>query len=200
MDKRPLLDASISLEDFRSFYWLKEELLVFCRQEGLKKTGSKIELAQQIEHYLMTGEKPKPTKRPLKKKKSTFDWNTEVLSLTTLITDNYKNTEHVRQFFQAEIGTTFKFNIRFMNWMKSNHGKTLNDAIIAWKTIKEAAKNNKGEKTIAPQFEYNTYIRDFLKDNPDKSRSTAIELWKIKRSRRGDNVYRQDDLNLIKET
>jgi len=195
MDKRPQLTKKISIQDFKDFYWLKEELIAFCKTEALQRTGSKIEIATRIEQYLKTGEKIKD--KPKQAKSSKFDWNTAPLTLQTVITDNYKNSENVRQFFTNQLGTSFKFNVVFMNWMKANVGKTLQEAVQAWEEIREAKKANKKPKDIAPQFEYNTYLRDFLAANPDKSRSVGITLWKIKKARRGDNIYKKSDLKLL---
>ncbi len=193
MDKRPDLNKNITVKDFQDFYWLKSELVDFCRSEGLSTTGSKIEIAQRISHYLQTGEKQKPQKsRPI----ATFDWNTEALTLSTVITDNYKSSENVRVFFKQHLGENFKFNVPFMDWMKANVGKTLGDAISQYAEIVTQRKSTPHKK-IAPQFEYNTYLRDFLKDNPGSSRSVGIKLWKIKRSMRGDNVYSRKDLEFL---
>ncbi len=197
MDKRPDLDKTISVEDFRDFYWLKEELIHFCKAEGLSRQGSKVEIANRIEHYLKTGKKL--ASKSTQKTTSSFDWKNTPLSLATIITDNYKNTENVRTFFQTQIGASFKFNVKFMNWMKANTGKTLADAIEAWKTITATHKHNK-QKEIAPQFEYNTYIRDFLADNPDLKKADAIQCWNVKRSLRGDNVYQKSDVAYREET
>ena len=78
--------------------------------------------------------------------------------------------------------------------MTSNVGKTLEDAILEWEKIKLGSKNNIEPKEIAPQFEYNRYIRDFLKDNPEENRSVAIKYWKVKKSLRGNNIYKKSDL------
>ncbi len=51
MEKRLHLNKKISIKDFKDFYWLKKELIEFCKNEGLKTTGEKIETAQRIEHY-----------------------------------------------------------------------------------------------------------------------------------------------------
>ena len=53
MEKRPCLNKNITIEDFRDFYWLKEELIQFCRSEGLCSQGGKIEIANRIETYLV---------------------------------------------------------------------------------------------------------------------------------------------------
>jgi len=192
MDLRPPLNTHISPKDFREFYWLKKELMAFCKQEGLRTSGSKTEITERIIHFLETGKKE--TYVSTSKPSSTFDWQQEALSLETVITDNYKNTENVRNFFEQELGKGFKFNVKFMNWMKSHVGKTLQEATEAWKKIKMEDKTSKRPKEIAPQFEYNRYLRDFLADNPQLTREVGIELWKIKRSLRGDNVYRKEDL------
>jgi len=84
-----------------------------------------------------------------------------------------------------------------MNWMKSNAGKSLAEAMVEWKNIRAQQKKQTGPKKIAPQFEYNTYLRDFLADNPKLNRARAIQYWKIKKSLRGDNQYRKEDLKLI---
>ena len=197
MSSRPTLNKEISLKDFRDFYWLKKELTDFCRNVGIPTSGSKTELAQRVEYFLTHGaiknieSKPQP--------KSKFDWKNAPLLLSTEITDNYKNTENVRSFFEKEIGKSFKFNVKFMNWMKVNIGKTLGEAIKKWKQIKQDQKENIQPKEIAPQFEYNTYLRDFLADNPKSNRKIGIAFWKIKKSKRGDNVYRKSDLKLLKK-
>lgn len=116
------------------------------------------------------------------------------MTIETEITDNYKNTENVREFFINQIGDKFKFNVKFMNWMKTAQDKTLGDAVEQWVSITNEIRTNKTEKQIAPQFEYNTYIRDFLKDYPDNSLQDAINYWKIKKSKPGDNKYTKSDL------
>ncbi len=196
MEQRPKLNKQLSPTDFIAFYWLKAELQTFCKEVGLKRTGSKIEVTKRIEFYLQTGTAPEEI--TTKKSLSNFDWNKEELTLDTVITDNYKNSENVRLFFIQHIGKTFKFNVQFMNWMKRNTGQTLATAIAAWQRIQKEKKANKKPKDIAPQFEYNTYLRDFLADNPDKDRKVGIALWKLKKAIRGGNRYERSDFDLLK--
>lgn len=66
--------------------------------------------------------------------KSTFDWHSEKLTLETVITNSYKNTQNVRRFFKQHIGEHFAFNRPFMFYMKASVGKTLAHAIEEWKT------------------------------------------------------------------
>lgn len=192
--KRPNLDDKISVDDFQNFYWLKEELIAFCREKGINTAGGKIEIADRIKIFLSTGKIIIATEK--KTRLSKFDWNKGQLSPETILTDNYKNTESVRAFMTEHIGKQFYFNTAFMNWTKLNVGKTLKDAIIEWKRIYELKKDKTYKPEIAPQFEYNTYIRDFLADNQGKSNKEAIKYWKLKRQQRGDNKYSKNDLLL----
>lgn len=193
--ERPTLDKDISLTDFNEFYWLKEELVAFCKIVGISTSGSKIELTSKIHEYLTTGNIPSNIKIA-KLTTSKFDWNNETLDKTTVITDNYKNTENVRAFFISQIGANFSFNVKFMNWMKLNVGKTLNDAMDEWKNLKEIKKDKNYKTEIDPQFEYNRYMRAFLADNPNLSSKDAMRFWKIKRAKRGTNEYERTDLEL----
>ncbi len=192
MNNRVELNKEISLHFFKDFYWYKKELVNFCRSENLDKRGGKIELANRIEIFLETGRRE--SHQTTVSKTSRFNWNTEKLTTKTKITDNYQNTENVRGFFKNQIGDRFKFNAKFIHWMKSAQGLTLGDAIEQWIAITNEMQTNKSHKEIAPQFEYNTYIRDFMKDNSDKTLQDAINCWKIKKSKPGDNKYSQTDL------
>ncbi len=194
MDK-PILDKEMSVEDFNDFYWLKKELVAFCRTIGLPSSGGKIEISNRIRTYLLTGEIVKQEKHK-PKIQSKFDWANEVLTKDTLITDNYKNGANVRNFFIKEIGTHFKFNVIFMKWMKKHTGKTLGDAVEEYKRIEALKKDPNYLSEISPQFEYNRYMRAFLKDNPNLSSKDAMKFWKLKSVQRGATEYNPKDLEL----
>ena len=193
--ERPNLDNDILLTDFEEFYWLKEELVEFCKKTGISTSGSKVEITNKIQHYFSTGKvvaNLKKTKTVL----SNFDWNNEPLNLMTVITDSYKNTENVRTFFIKQIGYNFSFNLKFMKWMKENEGKNLNDAVEYWKQLKEIRKDKNYKTEIEPQFEYNRYMRSFLSDNPNLLSRDAMKFWNLKRGKRGTNEYERTDLEL----
>lgn len=195
---RPKLDKHISINDFKDFYWLKEELIQFCREIGINTSGGKIELSNKICHFLKSSEiNFNSTKKTAIS--STFDWNVENLYNSTINTNNYKNTENFRMFFKQAIGDHFKFNVAFMDWMKANNGKTLGDAVIIWMEIVDFKKDKNYKTEIAPQFEYNIYMRDFLADNPNLSAKDAMKSWKIKRDKRGDKIYCKNDLLFLNE-
>ena len=188
------LDLNLSSNEFKSYYFLKEELVQFCRKYDLQTSGSKSELTERISHFLDTGEKLHK-KREFKLSNN----NNELIELTTVIGPNYRSSENVRSFFKKEIGDNFKFKVAFQKWMKSNPTKTYSDAIDAYYRIIEDKKTNKTK--IDSQFEYNTYIRDFFHNNKDKSYSLkdAIKCWNYKKSKKGHNKYEKDDLIALNE-
>ncbi|MBR5503140.1 MAG: SAP domain-containing protein, partial [Methanobrevibacter sp.] len=59
---RPPLTKDLKSEDFKEYYFLKEELKDFCRNEGLKISGSKNQLEERIIYYLDTGKSLDDTK------------------------------------------------------------------------------------------------------------------------------------------
>ncbi|SCW68811.1 hypothetical protein SAMN02910456_02606 [Ruminococcaceae bacterium YRB3002] len=52
---RPLLSKETGSAEFTKWYWLKEELVAFCRAEGIPASGSKEILTARICEYLDTG-------------------------------------------------------------------------------------------------------------------------------------------------
>lgn len=56
MKERPALDRKLDSKTFRDYYYLKEELVSFCRENGLPVSGGKIELTERIAVFLETGE------------------------------------------------------------------------------------------------------------------------------------------------
>ena len=55
----PKLTRNLKPEEFKNYYFLKEDLKDFLRSEGLKVSGSKSDLENRIIHYLETGEELK---------------------------------------------------------------------------------------------------------------------------------------------
>ncbi|MGL5066321.1 MAG: SAP domain-containing protein [Sarcina sp.] len=63
MNKVPRLNKDFDSKTFQEYYYLKEELVAFCRKEGLSASGSKIELTDRIAYFLDTGKKKVTTSR-----------------------------------------------------------------------------------------------------------------------------------------
>ncbi len=189
MVKRPELDKNLSSDTFREFYYLKEELVEFCRQNGLPASGGKADITERIACFLDTGKVLK--NHTGKKATATVD----VISEDTEIEPDFKCTEKHRAFFKEKIGKSFSFNVGFQKWLKENTGKTYREAIAAYSRILEQKK--KGTTTIDRQFEYNTYVRDFFADNKGKSLEDAIKCWKYKKGLPGHNRYERSDLTAL---
>ena len=188
---RPQLTKDLKSEDFKEYYFLKEELKDFCRENNLKISGSKSELEERIIHFLDTGKSLETQKiRNVTKNNSN-----EPISLETKIGENFKCSEDKREFFEKEIGKGFKFKVKFQKWLKENPDKTYEDAINAYIEIQDS----KGKTEIGNQFQYNQYIRDFFEDNDDKTLKEAIKCWKYKKSIKGHNKYEKSDLEILKK-
>lgn len=118
MIDRPKLDKNLDGKTFREFYYLKEELVDFCRRYGLPTSGGKLEITERIAHFLDTGEVIAAKKA---QKKSQIIGN---ITTDTEIEPNFVCSEKHRAFFKEHIGNGFSFNVAFQKWLKSNSGKT----------------------------------------------------------------------------
>lgn len=190
MSERPILSRELEYDTFIQYYYLKEELIAFCKENGLSTNGGKQELIKRIEHFFKTGEKL--VNKKVKRKQS--DTNLNEISLDSIIEESFVCSENHRSFFKAIIGDAFSFNVTFQKYLKNSSGKTYSDAVNEWYKIQEDKKKNKGKSKIDSQFEYNTYIRDFFKDNKDKTLKDAIKCWNFKKGLAGHNKYEKQDL------
>lgn len=188
--ERPVLDRRLDSETFRSFYYLKEELARFCRENGLPVSGGKAELTERIARYLDTGEASAAQGAGRKRPPAP-----EAITEERLIEPDFVCSEAHRAFFREKIGPGFTFNVAFQRWLKSSSGKTYADAIEAYHRIMAGKKLKKS--TIGSQFEYNAYIRDFFADNKGKKLQDAIKCWKYKKRLQGHNRYEPSDLSAL---
>lgn len=184
-------------EELKQWYWLKQELVAFARHLGISAAGSKFEILERLANALdnvhaqskILTTKPTPQSR--------FNWATEALTVETVITDSYRNSQNVRAFFKEHCGDTFHFSIPFMDWMKANVGKTLGDAVQEWERLHERKSDKEFASHIPESNQFNQYMRDFFADNPDKTIEEARHYWKLKRSLPlGRHRYERSDLQL----
>jgi len=199
MPKRPEISSIHDGVELKRWYWRKRELVARARQLGLPTSGAKFVLLDRIGLYLDTGEKAPPTARR-RKQTSSFDWRTEQLTLATAITDSYRNTQNVRAFFQCDLGAQFRFSIPFMEWIKSNPGKTLEEACDAYKFIQHQSRESGFRKEIKVHNQFNQYARDFMAANPEMGMREVRKCWSLKTelpSENGRHVYDVSDLGLL---
>ena len=184
---RPILDKEIDIQDFQSYYWLKEELQSFCREHGMSASGSKIELSNRILIFLETGK----IETPIRKRASSKTKENEILSLDTVITKCHRCSQKARKFFKQEIGPHFHFSTYIQNYFKENVGKTYRDVVDAWNEEEIRKKDPSYQTVLAPQFEYNQFIRDYFADlqNKGKKREEAIASWNMIKMQKGSRKY-----------
>lgn len=137
MNERPKLDNNLDGKTFKEYYYLKEELIDFCRKNDLQITGGKLELIERISTFLDTGKRTYKTHSTKKTKMI------DEITLDTIIEENFVCSEHHRAFFKEQIGDSFSFNVAFQNWLKSNAGKTYQNGIDAYYQILEYKKRIK---------------------------------------------------------
>ena len=98
---RPNLDKDLDGAAFQSCYFLKEELVRFCRREGLRTFGGKADLTKRIARYLETGE------RPADQPKIRASVDIENITEHDRIESGLICSEKHRAFFTAKIGRGF---------------------------------------------------------------------------------------------
>ncbi len=173
-----ILDRHIAMHDFDRAYWLKQQLIDFCRRHALPASGSKRELSQRIRTFLQTGKVLAPAPRRAPKGKMPAEFRRD-----TVIGSGWRCSQAIRAFFKSEIGPQFHFNATMREFIKHGEGKTLQEAIDAWYWDRQ---NPQAETPIAPQFEYNRHIRDFFQQLPDATLQDAIAAWNEKKAGRSE--------------
>lgn len=186
MGTRPDLHDKPDVKTFRSYYYLKEELAAFCRENHLPASGAKADLTERVARFLDTGEAEKAPPAPKAAVRE------EQITEAAVIEPHVVCSQKHRAFFEEKIGKSFSFSVPFQRWLKENAGKTYGEAVQAYYRIREEKKKHK--PPIDRQFVYNTYIRDFFADNPGRSLEEAIRCWKYKKSLPGPARYARSDL------
>lgn len=185
----------IDRDTLKNQYWLKQELIGYCKKNGLSTAGSKNELMQRIETYLASGHKMKPASN---KPSGQRDSHQPITPDTLVI--NYRNDAATRVFFEKHIGPHFRFDAylrQFTNQDNITKNLTYSDLINGW-LAEEARRNNPDHQSnIAKQFEYNQFIRDFFAHEKGKSQSHAITAWKVTKTFNGPKTYAQYQSTLL---
>ncbi len=183
---RPELNRAISPEVFLSFYWLKQELIEFCRKNQLLITGSKNELTERIGHFLKTGKQTNYIRQRLSNDRD----SAKDLTLDTPVI-NYRNDAQTGQFFKKHIGQHFHFNAYLRQFTKEKPSEklTYGDLVKGWIAAESLKKDPNYKTTIDKQFQYNQFIRDFFIHAKDKTQQEAINAWYLVKSNPGPCTY-----------
>jgi Domain of unknown function (DUF6434)/SAP domain-containing new25 len=180
--KRPAIDNIKTGVEFKSWYWLKSELVLFCKNKKIPCTGAKFDLVNSIANFIEHGQHKIITREKKQPHKPVQPWSSKQLTLATTITANYTNGPNSRRFFKQYCGENFQFSIPFMAFMRANAGKKLSAAVAEWKRL-AAQKTQPDFKTIIPPGnQFNQYIRDFFADNPKATIQNARLCWQKKKA------------------
>lgn len=61
-----------------------------------------------------------------------IDWHSALLTRSTRVDKNYKNTQNVRGFMMEQCGEHFRFDRDFMAWIRNGSEKNLGDVVDEW--------------------------------------------------------------------
>lgn len=178
--QRPNILSIDSTDVFNTWYWDKNEMIEFCEHHRLSTQGTKANLRARIVHFLDAPGTPYIEPKNASSRKA-FNWSKAELHFNTIITADIRFGPNVRNFFKAEIGSSFSCHGDFMNWVKHHPGATLGDAITAWKMLEARKHNPSFRRQIAPDNMMNRYIREYFDKIPDGSFQQALSCWKYKK-------------------
>ena len=196
--QRPDFNDIKDFEQFKRFYWYREELIKICKAYGLKHDGSKIELYKVIEAYF-SGERILPQK----KKKASKASVTELTLDTGLIECGFTFGNRFRDFFKKQTGEeNFKFNVDMVasaKAVKENGDESF--------TLKDLLDIYYGRKTYASYdrsaLQWNRFVKDFCSDEAtavyDERLKAAAALWKIVRESDMKKEYSRELLDKYKD-
>ncbi|MEM0962297.1 MAG: DUF6434 domain-containing protein [Bacteroidota bacterium] len=171
---RPALDRQLTPEDFRAWYWLKEELVSFCQQNGLPTSGPKLDIADRVETFLKDGTVLKPERRTAR-----VGTMPTTFTRDTVIEDGWRCTRPLREWFESEVGRSFRFTGPVRDILHNGVGHTLGEAADVWR-----ATHKQKSEHIAPQLEYNRHMRAYFEKHPGATHEEAIASWWDKRGER----------------
>ena len=181
----------MSVADFISYYWMKDDLVRFARRLGLPTHGHKPELGARIERRLRRiPNRDEPRRKSAKGPRD----SDRALSRETRVV-HYKSDARTRAFFESEIGPAFHFTYRLNQWRLAREDAgnlTYGDLIDEWLAERERRRDPAYEATLAAQGEYNLFVRGFFADpaNAGKSLADAAGAWNAIKGRRCSRRYR----------
>ncbi|MEV4095197.1 DUF6434 domain-containing protein [Streptosporangium saharense] len=166
---RPALSPELTAEEFRRWYWLKEELAGFARELGIRATGGKDLLAARISAALdgHAFSEPVPVRRAGARQLA------GPLDGDTVVPPGQRCGQAVRAWFVGQVGEGFHFDAEMRAFFAGADGtRTLRDALDHWHSTRGG-----GERGIDSQFEYNRFTRSWHRDHPEGTREELLAAW-----------------------
>ncbi len=169
---RPPLDRELSADEFRRWYWLKEELATFARLLGVSASGYKPAIADRI-HAVLAGD-PVPAATKSRARAPRIEGP---ITRATVIPEGQTASQQLRPFFVAEIGSGFRYDWFMRTFLAESAGATLGDAVDHWHATREMKPPETPE-----QLEFVRFTKAWHLAHPDGSAELCRAAWKIHRS------------------
>ena len=192
-ENRPDFSNIKSFEEFKKYYWYREELSQICKSLGLEYRCTKKELNYIIEQYFKGNKVEKFLK---KAKKNQLE---DITLETPLLNCGFSFNQKFRDYFSAVTGVSpFKFNADMATaWrkVKSDNNKEF--------TIQDMIKIYYGESDYAKYdnstCQWNQFLKDFCADEHSNNYSNKLKvaaiLWKEVRNSKNEKIYSKQLLN-----
>ena len=111
MESRPELACGLDSRTFREYYYLKEELAAFCRENHLPVSGGKQELTERIACFLETGK----VQQPAAQRASGHKRTPSGITRESVIEDGLSARKRTGHFSGKRSGTAFPSMSGFSN-------------------------------------------------------------------------------------
>lgn len=198
---RPEFNGQMSIEEFETYYWYKDELMEICRNYQLPTHGTKAELEQYIKQFL-TGKKVNNVREQNAKIRKKSDGQGQITLATRLIPDGFKFNNNAREFFQNYYNVPkFSFTKHMAAALReaermNDYEMTVADLIKVYENTKNKPPKESAEENT---YEWNQFVKDFHNDPRTKGMQNkmkiAATLWKTIRQRPGSRKYTTELLN-----
>ena len=162
-----MLTEELAEAEFVRWYWTLAELQAFARSVGVRATGRKLEVSARIAAHLGGRSQPRATPRP----KATPQLTGE-LCADTVIPHGQKSTRHLREFFEAEIGPSFRFDGHMRPFLADPNGATLGDAIDHWHATRGVPLPRQSSS-----LEFNAFTKEWHRHHPAGTTTACRAAW-----------------------
>lgn len=190
MSKRPEFKMIKSYDEFKKYYWYRQELSKTCKELNIDHTGTKQELNHNIEEYF------KGNLISKKKKYIVKNSYKEITMDSPLLDCGFSFNARFRQFFSKQTGIeNFKFTADMATaWRKVKHEQnydfTIGDMLAIYYHKSDYAKYDNSS------CQWNTFLKDFCQDKRNEhfknKMKTAAILWQIVKDSSLPKIYTYD--------
>jgi hypothetical protein len=172
MVERPLLTPNLTEQEFGRWYWTLAELQSFARSVGVPASGVKPDVSARIAAHLSGRPAPSSPARVADTPQLAGP-----LDRTTVIPAGQKSTRHLREFFEREIGPSFRFDGHMRPFLKHSNGATLGDAIEHWYSTRDVPLPRQ-----SASLEFNAFTKEWHRHHPTGSADDCRAAWQRYRS------------------